>query len=143
MAKVSKITTLAGDHTHQTAIPGIATAATEDEFAVFHNKLGRTIKVTGAGFIPDETITGAATNNLTLQFQNKGILGTGTTGITAIKTYASGTNANKFVEDALTLSTTVADLLVVDGAVISLNKANNGTGLALPAGVAVLRFEYQ
>lgn len=142
MVKSNKISTLGGDHEVQVAT-ALIVATADDELVVWSNKTGRTVKITAAGFIPETKLTGAATNNLTLQFRNKGLLGTGTDGITDIKTYASGTDAEDFVEDALVLSSTAADLLVADGEVVALNKVENGTGLELPAGVAVIRFEYQ
>jgi len=48
-----------------------------------------------------------------------------------------------FVEDALVLSTTTADLQVANGEVVTLDKSENGTGLALPAGVASLQYKFE
>ena len=106
------------------------------------NNTGSTVKITLAGYVPDTAATGQATNQMTLQFRNKGSAGAGTTGITDIKTYSSGIDLVAFDEDTLTLSTTAADLLVAAGEVVALNKAENANGDELPAGIATLKYEH-
>jgi len=117
-------------------------ATNDEEFAVFRHSGVKPIKITGARFIPDTAITGAATNNMAIQIVNKGVAGTGTDGVTAVKTYASGTDAVKNVAEELTLSTTAADLVVTTGEVLALEKTENGTGLALPPGLVELSYEF-
>lgn len=135
------LTSVGGNHSAQAVILTIANTVS-NEVTVWINNTGQTARVTQASFIPEDALTGAATNNLTLQFRNKGLVGTGTTGITAIKTYASGTDIAAFDEDALVLSTTLTELDVAAGEVVALNKAENGTGLTLPAGIASLTFQF-
>ncbi len=135
------LNTLWGDIPVQAVVASIG-ATTADTVVVWTNNTGRQVKITAAGYIADTDVTGADTNNMALQFQNRGTLGTGTTGITDVKTYDSGTDLVDFVEDALTLSTTAADLLVDIDETVALDKTENGTGAALPAGVATLKFQF-
>jgi predicted ThiF/HesA family dinucleotide-utilizing enzyme len=141
MSKSNKKEDLHGDHFVQARTILVALGA-DEESAIFRHSGVKPIKITGARWIPDTAITGAATNNPAVQIVNKGVLGTGTTGITAVKTYASGTNAVKFVAEELTLSTTAADLVVTTGEVVAFEKTENGTGLALPPGLVELSYEY-
>ncbi len=117
-------------------------ATTSNEVEVWRNNTGAKVKITKASFSPDETLTGAATNNLTLQFKSKLAAGGVNKNITAIKTYASGVDIAQFAEDSLVLSTTAADLEVDNGQLVTLDKAENGTGLALPAGKATLEYQF-
>ncbi len=134
-------TSLDGEHPVQIRTPAIG-ATTSDEVLVWRNNTGRTVRISKAGFSPDTALTGAATNNLTLQFKSKVAAGTAKLNVTAIKTYASGTDIAQFAEDELVVSSTIADLLVLNGECVTLDKAENGTGLALPAGIATLEYTF-
>jgi hypothetical protein len=112
------------------AIAGQATAGTADEFPVL--RAPRRMKVTGARFIPKAAITADATNYLTLTLRNRGAAGAGTTQVAA-RSFATG-NAAAFVADAMTVSATAANLILAAGDVLTAEKLNSGTGLALPAG---------
>lgn len=117
-------------------------ANTEDKLLVWRNNTGSKVKIGKAAFTPDETLTGADTNSVSLQFQSRLAAGGASKNITAVKAYTSGVDIAQFVEDALVLSTTAADLEVDDGELVILDVTMPGTGLALPAGLATLEFEF-
>lgn len=142
MVKDNAATSVAGDHDASAGVVLTLAATVSDEVNVWVNDTGRTVEIVEAGFAPISAVTGAATNNMALQFKNKGVLGTGTTGITTVKTYASTVNIAAHVKDVLTLATAVADRQVPDGAVVTLDKTENGTGLALPQGIATLKYKF-
>lgn len=127
-----KIQDIAGTHVLRGYIPGQATAGTPNVWSV--GKAPFRCKVVGVSWIPQAAVTGAATNNFALAAQNRGAAGTGTTALTATKTYDNGVNSVAHDEEALTLSATAADLLVAEGDVLALVRTVNGTGLAGPAG---------
>ena len=78
-----------------------------------------------------------------LRFLSRVVAGTAKLNVTAARTYASGTDIAQFAEDSLVLSTTAADLLILDGECIILQKTENGTGLALPAGIATVEYRFE
>ena len=141
MAERARATQLPGSVTASAATPAIG-ATTSDEVVVWQNTTGASVEITGVTFCPDTAVTGAATNNMTLQLRNKGTAGTSTTAVTTIKTYASGTDILIFDQDALTVTSTTADAVIDNGETVALNKAENGTGLALPAGTVTIAFKY-
>lgn len=141
MVERPRPTTLPGTVGVQGHIETIATG-TANEVLVWRNNTGAKVKITKAAFTPDEAVTGAATNNFSLQFKSKLAAGGANKNITAVRTYASGTDIAQFAEDSLVLSTTAADLEVDDGEAVTLDKAINGSGLVLPAGIATLEFQF-
>lgn len=141
MAERSKGSQLPGTYAVQAALATIA-LGTADEVAVWKNDTGATVKITAAGYLPDTAVTGNTTNNFTLQMKSKTAAGAAAHNITAVKTYGTGVNMTQWVKDALTLSTTAADLLVDNGETVTLDKAETGSGLALPAGLAVLNYQF-
>lgn len=90
--------------------------------------------VSSVTVIPDATITGANTNTRKYELVNKGQAGAGTTVVATLQ-FNSGVNATNFDSKALTLSSTPADLVVVDGDVLALVSTAVGTGLADPGGL--------
>lgn len=103
--------------------------------------IGVKAKITGVNFIPDVDVTGAATNNFALGLQNRGTDGDGTTAVTAVTTFASGTDAAAHAKLALTLSGTAANLLVGASDVLALVRTVNASGLANPTGVVEVLYE--
>jgi hypothetical protein len=95
--------------------------------------------VTAVTYVPDATITGAATNNRTLSLRNKGQAGVGTTVVASLN-FANGTNATGYDETALTLSVVADATLVAAGDVLALQSLHVGTGIADPGGLAVVTF---
>jgi hypothetical protein len=90
-------------------------------------------------YIPQATITGAATNNRTISVINKGQSGSGTA-VPASLNFANGTNATAFDEKALTNSATAADLDAASGDVLAFSSVHVGTGIADPGGIAVVTY---
>lgn len=141
MVERSKLSQTSGDHSIQAVVNAIANTVS-DEVVIWVNDTDATVKITEAAYTPDAAVTGDDTNNLTLQIRNKELVGVGTVGVTAIKTYSSGVDIIAFDKDALVLSTTDADLLVDAGEVLTLNKAETGTGLTMPQGVVNLTYQF-
>lgn len=142
MAERSRLSQIPGTHT--VTIPTILiAAATSDEVALWVNKHNATVRMTACSFTPETAVTANDTNNFTLQIRNKGTDGTGTTGVTQIRTLnVAGGSIAAFDEDGLTLSTTAADTDIDTGEVVALDKGENGSGLELPAGVITLEFQF-
>lgn len=132
---------LAGDMLQPCSVPAEATAGNADSFVLF--RADRAIKVTAVYWTPNAAVTGANTNNFALGVVNKGAAGSGTTAVTTVKTYASGTNSAANVAETFTLSSTAADLNLAAGDVLALARTVNGTGLASPAGVVNVHYQYR
>lgn len=129
---MTKLLDIPGDHIARSYALGQATAGSVDAWPAF--KAPKACTITGVTWIPAAAVTGAATNNFALQAKNTGLLGAGTTAVTTAKTYASGTNSVALSPEALTLSSTAADLNMAAGEVLTLVRTVNGTGLASPHG---------
>lgn len=103
------------------------------------NDSSNPIKVTEAGvvtavsYIPIATITGAATNNRTLNLINKGPTGALSTAVATLN-YANAVNTNAWNVQALTLSATPANLVVAVGDVLQWQSLHVGTGIVDPGG---------
>lgn len=122
-----------GTHVARGVISAQGTAGTADTWAVF--TAPHDLTVTAARWIPNAAVTGANTNNFALQVKN------GSTGITDVKTYASGTDSVALTAETLTLSSTAADLQVDEGDVVHLARTVNGSGLASPDGTLEIEYE--
>lgn len=120
------------NRTIQTLTPGVATANADDTFVI--GVVDEDAVVTGAAYVAEAAITGAATNHRILKVVNKGADGTGTTVIASV-TFDNGVNAVAFKEKALTLSATAADLNVAAGDVLALFSDAVLTGIADPGGL--------
>jgi hypothetical protein len=90
--------------------------------------------VTSVTYTPNATITGAATNNRTVNLVNKGQTGVGTTVIATLN-FGNGTNATAGDEKAITLSGTAANLVVASGDVLEWQSVHIGTGITDPGGL--------
>lgn len=143
MAERSKYTLMPGTYVENRAVASLANTVSDEVF-VWENKTGATVEVTGLRFIPDTAVTGAATNNFALQFINQGSTGTLATGLSTVRTFASGTDIPVFKADSQTLAGAAgaATMLVADGSVITLDKTENGTGLTMPAGAASISYKF-
>jgi hypothetical protein len=96
--------------------------------------------VSSVTYTPDATITGAATNNRTFNLVNKGQAGSGTT-VVATLNMASGTNATRGDETAITLSATAANLVVAAGDVLEWQSVHIGTGIVDPGGLVKVNID--
>ncbi len=141
MAERPRGTQLPGTYSVSVAVPTVALGS-DDEQVIWTNKTGATVRITAVTVTPETAVTGNTTNNLILQLRNKGVLGTGTTGVTAAKTYATGVDLTAFVPDALVIAATAADRDIDVNESVALNKTETGSGLALPEGVVTLEFQY-
>lgn len=136
-----KIRDIQSTHTTRATILAQGTAGTPDTWTVF--KAPANITVVAVTWIPNAAVTGANTNNFSLQIQNRGSAGVATTAITAVKTYALATDSVAHDSEPLTLSTTAANLDVADGDVVAVVRAVNGSGLASPDGLLEIDFRYR
>jgi hypothetical protein len=96
---------------------------------------GETWTVTSVSYTPTADITGAATNNRTVQVVNAGTDGNGTTVVASLQ-FVSGTNASDDDETALTLSGTPANLVLSPGQILRWESNAVGTGITDPGGLA-------
>jgi hypothetical protein len=122
---------LVGPQRFKIDVPGQATAGTPDEFAGIVMPFNA--KVLAVSYTPKSVLTGAATNNTTVTVRNRGAAGAGTVQPAQLN-FAAGTNAPAFVATALPLSATATDLNLNAGDVLTVEKLNVGTGLAMPGG---------
>lgn len=113
-------------------VPPVATAGNDADTPVFVAPFACT--VTSVTYTPSALITGAATNNRTLQLRNKGQAGAGTTVVASLN-FANGTNATAFDETAIPLSGTPANLVLATGDVLALQSLHILTGITDPGGM--------
>lgn len=125
---------------HRTRIPGQATAGTADVWSLL--RADENIKVTAIYWIPDAAVTGHDTNYFSIAIRNEGTDGTGTTAVTSTKAYTASTDSVAQVPEALTVSTTEADVLVDAGEVLSMVRTVAASGLAQPDGLCEVHFQY-
>lgn len=118
-------------HTILMVVPAVAAAA-DDTTTIGIAPFAGTI--TSVTYIADTAITGANTESRTVSLINKGTGGAGTTAAATLA-MVSGVNSAAFDEKTITLSSTAADLDVVEGDVLAWKSLHVGsTGLADPGG---------
>lgn len=107
-----------------------ATAGTADEFPLFRAPYA--CVVTAVRYVPETAITADGTNFSTLSVDNKGAAGTGTTEIASFAFDTATTDdVAAMDEKAITLSGTAANLALAAGDIVAVQKAVDGTGIAL------------
>ena len=94
--------------------------------------------VTGVVYIPNATITGAATDNRKISLINGGDNGEGTTEVAALA-FGNGTDAPAGEEKTVTLGGTAT---VTAGDQMKWKSAKVGTGIADPGGTVFVAVEY-
>lgn len=115
-------------------IPAIG-AGTEDEIPVFTAPVDCTIK--NVGIVPENAITGADTNYMTLAFVNKGSDGTGTSSMGSVD-FTAGEDVAAFdYKDFGDLTNTGLDA----GDTVTIKKSEAGTGMDMPRLLAVIQYE--
>jgi hypothetical protein len=121
-----KVSELRGEHIFTVLVPGQATAGTEDDWVALVAPFDMT--VTGIKWVPNAAVTANGTNFFVLQVLN------GAT-VVASRSYAA-TDSTALTSEAMTLSTTAADLDLAAGDVLVVHKetGGGGTGLAMPDG---------
>lgn len=120
-------------------VDGQATAGTADEFVGAPAPVrGR---VVGIEWTPKAAVTANGTNYFTLRVRNRttgaGNVELGTRSYVATNSVAF-TKETAGVTANFALSGTAANLIVAKGDVITVEKVNTGTGLAMPAGTVTV-----
>lgn len=125
-----------GDMTIVGTIPAQATAGSAQRNPFWIAPFACEVK--SVKWIPAAAVTGANTNNFALGLINRGSAGAGTTAVTTVKTYASGTDSVASVPETFTLSSTAADTYVAAGDQLDFARTVNASGLASPNGAVVI-----
>ena len=141
MAKRSKVSQLPGAHLASTNVNTVALGSDDDQ-VVWHNKTGHAVAIEEVVYTPDTDVTGNTTNTLILRLLSRLTTGAAGKNVTALKTYDTGTDLTAFVADTLVVSATADDVRVEDGECLILQKTEDGTGLALPAGVVTIVYNF-
>lgn len=101
------------------------------------------LQIVSATWTANATLTGQATNFVTLSFFNR-TTGAGTVQwATAIAYSSGGVVATKATPVTLTLSGTATDLQVATGDVLAVEIATTGTGLTVPGGIVELNARFR
>lgn len=141
MAKRGKVTQLPGAHVAHTNVNTVALGSDDDQ-VVWQNKTGYPVNVIEVVYTPDTDVTGNDDNSLLLRLLNRLVTGGAASNVTALKDYATGVDLTAFVASVLVVSTTAADTRIEDEECLILQKTEDGTGLALPAGVVTVVYEF-
>lgn len=118
--------------TIQMAVPGQATAGTDDEFVVGEAPFAGV--VIGVSYTTDANIAGHASNNRVFSLINAGAAGTGTTSVATITSNASN-SFTAYAEKHLTISDTAANRAVAEGDILKFKSDAQASGVADPGGV--------
>jgi hypothetical protein len=110
--------------------PAVAAGSDAELCAIVADEAGT---VSSVEYIPDATITGAATNNRTLSVENK----TATLQPASLN-FANAVNATQFVSKTITLGGAAA-LVVNAGDVLTFKSLHIGTGIADPGGLVRIK----
>lgn len=98
--------------------------------------------VVGASIVSDTAISTSDTNYWAFQFTNKGAAGSGSTAIATKNTMATGGVAlTAYVEQALTLSSTPANLVVNAGDIVVITATKTGSPTTLANLVPILKVQ--
>lgn len=89
--------------------------------------------VTSVTYATETAITGAATNTRSVTLYNRKADGSGSAVVATLE-FDAGINTVAYVEKAITLSATPANLVLAAGDVLTWKSAHVGTGLADPGG---------
>jgi uncharacterized protein YjdB len=131
-----KTTEIAGDHVFRTRFAAaMADAVTDDEVVAFVAPFNLTI--TGVDWTPDAAVTANGTNYSAVSVRNRKADSSGSV-LPASRSYAA-TNSAARVKEAMTLSSTAADLNVAAGDVITLQRIHTASGVIVPAGVVEIK----
>lgn len=101
------------------------------------------LQIVSATWTANATLTGQATNFITISFFNR-TTGAGTVQwATAIAYSSGGTVATKATPVTLTMSSTATDLQPASGDVLAVEITTTGTGLTCPGGVVTLNAKFR
>ena len=122
--------------TAQAYVPAALAADATTQWPIFYAE--KACRILRVSIIPQAAITGADTDSMTLNVVDKALVGVGTT-VLGTKAYTSGVNVIAFNDDTLVAET--AAKTVAAGAVVNLERAKVGTGLAMPQLLVVVTYE--
>lgn len=132
-----QLSQIAGAHTVRKTLAAMANASTDDETVAFVAPYNLTIS--GVKWIPDAAVTANGTNFTVLSVRNRGAADAGTA-LPATRSYAA-TNSVARIQEAMTLSSTAADLNATAGDVITIQRIHTASGVAVPAGTVEISFK--
>lgn len=142
MTERSRISQLSGTLQAEARIDANAASAdTADEFVVFKNTFDADVKIVSVDVTFEATLTGRATDHVSLQILNKGTAGSGSKAVTLVKAFDDTIDAAAFVPNAQVLGV-AADLTVLPGEVLTLNKAAVNDGQIVSAAVVNIGFQF-
>ena len=136
-------TDLIGFTLHQAIGPAASAAATTADNEYFGFVPNLDITVTAVKWLPEEAVTGAATNYVTHKLRNLGTAGSGTTDVASLAFSTTAVTASAKVPKAITLSSTATDLDVSAGEVLEWLVDASGSGLACPKGTLHIWYKFQ
>lgn len=113
-------------------VPAVSTAGNSDDTVLAQAPFDCT--VTSVEYVPEASITGAATNHRAFSLVNKGQAGSASTTVATLA-FDSGVTATANNEKAITLSGTAANLVLAAGDTLQWRSVAVGTGIADPGGV--------
>jgi hypothetical protein len=109
---------------------------------VFIGKMPVKGTVVGASIVSDTAVTASDTNYWSLQVTNKGQAGSGSTAIATKTTMATGgVSLTAYVEQALALSGTPANLVVAAGDIIVLTLTKTASATTMATLLAILKVQ--
>ncbi len=131
-----------GPHTLRLALAAMTGATADDEFALglVPTDTDALVTITGAKWIPDAAVTHNASNYTTLAVRDRKADASGTE-LLATRSYAA-TDSVAFVAESMILDTTAANLIIAGGHTLTVQRLHSGTGLALPAGIVEVTYQF-
>lgn len=117
-------------------VPSQATAGTDDNWPVWQAPLK--CKITAVNFVPSAAITANGTNFSTYTLTR---YTAGASGATVASRAWSATDSVAETPEAMTLSGTAANLLLAVDDTLSVVKTHGGSGLTIPDGILVIRYQ--
>ena len=133
---MAQVKELRGEHTFTIPIAGQATAGTADEFTGFVAPFNA--KIVAVKWIPKAAVTASGTHYFAMTVRNR-TTGAGTA-VAATRSYVA-TDSVALTPEAVTLSSTAADLNLAAGDLVTVEKLNTGNGLAMPAGTVQISIQ--
>lgn len=127
---------LGGTLQYATYIPAQATAGTDDNWPLWQAQFK--CKITAVNFVPSANITADGTNYSTYTLTR---YTAGASGATVATRAWSATDSVAKTPEAMALSGTAANLLLAVDDTLEIVKTHGGTGLAIPDGLLVIRYQ--
>lgn len=122
----------------------LASGATNTDQEIARFVAPHDMKLAAAYGVFIAALTGAATNYIKFSIVNLGTAGSGTTEMAALDFLSTAITVAAMAPKAFTLeATTVANLLISAGEVVSIKAAHQGTGVAYPIGSFFAHFTMQ